>query len=172
MLQDHSKDFQQFHALMGLAWKNCCGDIFAVFRMWLGAMIFIAAFVVFWMLNVAQYQYMVTSADNYIAGTQMSIIIMSAMIGFVNAWTFFTFLAIVVCLFEYAMNFTFVCYYYDNKSWLVPTIFKDTIDSIRDHFKSIRTENDKESRKYRIYMENEVLKIRTGTGVDQVTDKD
>jgi hypothetical protein len=85
------------------------------------------------------------------------------MIGFANAVHTLTFIAIVVILFEYTLSFTTICYYYDNKSWAVPKLFRDTCDAISNHFKSQRDENASADRKHRIYLENEILKIRNNT---------
>ena len=155
---------------MDLAWKNCARDVYAVVYMYIGMLIFIGAFFIFTLLNltvnfnnmqVVQY---VPSPD--ISGTTLANTIISAMIGFANAVYTLTFLAIVICLFEYALSFTTICYYYDNKSWAVPALFRGAILGVTNHIKSEREENSKSDRKHRIYLENEILKIRNNTQTD------
>ena len=170
MLQDHSKDFQQFRALMGLAWSNCSKDIISVFEMFLGGLLVGAlAFVLVGVAaikNLSQFP-----PDTYMGpvGMAMYDAIFS---GFLGVAYLIPLIVIWVCLFEYALSFSFVCYYYDNKSWLIPKLFNDTIDTISNHFRSQREDNKASARKHRIYMENEVLKIRNGNGENQTADKD
>jgi len=166
-MPDHNKDFQQFRALMGLAGERCIKDIFAVVYMYAGMWIFIGAFFTFTLLNLAvnfnHLQVVPYVGTPDISGTTLSNTIISAMIGFVNAVYMLTFLAIAVCLFEYALSFTIVCYYYDNRSWLIPNFVNDTIDEFSNHLKLQREENNKMERKHRVYLENEILKIRNGS---------
>jgi hypothetical protein len=162
MPPEHSEGYRQVCALLDLAWKNCARDIIAVVHMYIGMILFICAFATFLLLNVAQYQSFVTIPDINIAGTQLSVVIMSMMISFVNAFATITFLAIVICLFEYALSFTIVCYHYDNRAWVTPKLFWNVIDAINSHFQSKRDENAKSDRKHRVYLDNETLKIRNG----------
>jgi hypothetical protein len=161
MSQD-SEGYRQIEALLGLAWNNCARDIAAVVNMYIGMLVFIAAFLVLWLLNMVQFLPFVTMPDINIAGTTLSYVILSAVVGFCNAVAMLTFLAIVVILFEYSLSFTTVCYYYDNKSWAVPRLIRDAVKRLAGHSRSEREENRQADRKYRIFLENEINKIHNG----------
>jgi hypothetical protein len=154
--------YRQVRALLELAWKECARDVFGVVHMYMGGMIFISAFVIFWLLNVAQFQQFMIAPPVDISGTPLFYIIMAAIYGFSNAVCTLTFLAIIVCLFEYALSFTIVCYHYDNRAWAVPKLIWNAIDKINSHFRSVREDNIKSDRKHRMYLEGEILKIRNG----------
>jgi len=157
-----SSDSKQVMALLDLAWRNCERDIFAVLHMVIGMVLFILAWFTFSILNVAKYQSDVTTTSPVdIAGTQLGIIIMSFMEGFGNTVTFLIFVAIIICLFEYALSFTTICYYYDNKSWAVPRLIRDICNSIISHIRHQQDEDANLDQKHREHLEDEIHKIRT-----------
>jgi hypothetical protein len=149
--------------LLDLAWKRCEMDMFALVRIWIGVIIGLTFFVLFTLFNLAyNFQPWVNYVVEYPAGA-FSIegaIMLSSIVGFINTLSMLTFLFIVVALFEYALSFTTVCYYYDNCSWVVPNQIGATLDKISRHFKSINEDNAILLEKSRSELKAEISKIK------------
>lgn len=112
------KSIQQITALLQLAWNNCSRDIRDAYFLWIGGLVSIVVFGAFVLLNFAMnfQQYIdaeilsgsVTAADALLISGQFAIF---------NTISFFTFLFISVCLFEYSLAFLKVSFYYDDGNW-------------------------------------------------------
>jgi len=149
--------------LLDLAWKRCERDMFALIRIWLGVLIGLTIFGLFALLNLAyNFQPWVNYVVEYPAGA-FSIegaIMLSSIVGFINTLSMLTFLFIVVALFEYALSFTIVCYYYDECSWVVPNRIRAGFDKVSKHFKSEREESRILMEKSRSELKAEISKIK------------
>jgi len=153
--------------LLVLAWKRCERDMFALIRIWLGVIIGLTFFGLFTLFNLAyNFQPGVNFVVEYPVGGGMCIegaIILSAIVGFVNTLSMLTFLFIVVALFEYALSFTTVCYYYDDCSWVIPNQIRAGLGKVSEHFKSEREESRILLEKSRSELKAEISKIKTDT---------
>ena len=161
---------EELTGLLTLAWENCRKDILAVLDMILGGLLFAIFYMAFVFVNVLNAESHLVVTEQYLAISGMfHDIFMGTLFGVLELLLW---LAVVTILFEYALSFTTVCYYYDGKSWVIPKLLHGVNDSINNHFKSQRDENASADRKHRIYLENEILKIRTRKSTAKADDKD
>ena len=152
----------QMLELMKLAWERCRGDIKSVINYVIGAGVFFCVFIFYALLNLG-------TNFNYALGQTFppdSAMLVwaywgSATYGFVNAASMLLFLAILVCLAEYAGNFLYICYYYDNCSWETPKQIKRFIDEINLHYKKVRKVNHDESLKHKEELISAINKIKS-----------
>ena len=148
----------QMLGLMKIAWMWCERDIYAVFRMWIGMMLFILVWVTFTIINVANHQPLVLMPNMNIAGTQLSIVILAAYVGFFNAWSMLTFLAIVVCLLEYAGNFLIAAYNYDNRSWEIVNAPRAWLRTMRE---SSEAASKSDYEEYRKKLDSQIAELKS-----------
>jgi len=143
----------RFLALMELAWKESRGDIHAALNLWIGSMIGLAAFGMFFLIHLgidfkpAGAAWLPTAAQTLpTAISPVGAILISIIYAYVNTFSMFTFLIIVVCLFEYALAFCIVAYYYDGGSWFVVNAINGSARSVTNAFRSFRKEQDAKDR--------------------------
>jgi hypothetical protein len=152
----------QFFQLMRLALKRCDREINKVISLYLGMWVFIVTCGCFVIINMAvNFQPTITTnVFPNIAGTALNATILSLEFAFVNAVFTLTFFAIVICLFEYALNFTIVCYYYDNCSWETPKQINAFFKAIDTHFKKVGLANRIEEAREEDILKTEINKIK------------
>jgi hypothetical protein len=114
------------YCLLKLTWEGCGDGIRTVIDRWLGMMAFIIAAITFaflnWMVNI--YPYLTTMAvTSPPIPSDVRGLMMAAYIGSWNAFCLLTFIAIASGLFTFAVEFTYICYYYDDCSWAIPNQF-------------------------------------------------
>lgn len=151
--------------LLNLAWQNCVRDIHDVISIYLGVLIAGMTFLTYTFLNLqGNFQPLVNYVDPSGAYTISTAFSMSMYFSIFNAFSILTFLAIIAILVEYAMSFTYVCYYYDNCSWVVPNTIIKTAKTITNWYwdrvyknKKISRESSKKSRDD---LQSRIAKIR------------
>lgn len=112
-------ELNELGKLLELAWIESRDDIFNVFLMLVGAGVVFVVFVVFFLLNFG-FNFVPTDTAIPQGMNIANCMFISAVYGLINTVYTVLFIAIIVCLFEYALAFTTICYYYDNCSWSIP----------------------------------------------------
>ena len=69
-------------------------------------------------------------------------------------------IALLVCIFEFLLNFTIVCYHYDNCSWKSVQFIRDLKTTIYNRWKQSYDYNVSENRKARFALKAEIDKIK------------
>jgi hypothetical protein len=90
--------------------------------MWIGMMAFIIVAAAFFCLNLLYnvVPYFTTMPPTVTMSSDLALILTALEWGVVNAVSLLTFLAIAICLFTFAIEFAYICYYYDDCSWAIP----------------------------------------------------
>lgn len=147
--------------LLSLAWERCERDVFAAFRMWLGGMVALGSLIVFFALNYQNnFSPLVTDVVTVGPYTTSDALLISVYYGFFNTVFTLTFLLIIVLLFEYTLSFTIVCYYYDNRSWVVVNTIRGVMDSISKSFERNREIREASAKKSHEDLQSRIAKIR------------
>ena len=84
----------------------------------------------------------------------------AGMSGWFDALYWLTIIAIAVCVFEFLLNFTIVCYHYDNCSWKSVQFIRDLKTTIYNRWKQSYDYNVSENRKARFALKAEIDKIK------------
>ena len=109
----------QMWELMKLAWKHCSNAVYNGINLWIGMWFFIVVFGIFSVANYA-FNFMQYVTNNAIVPDSAIVwMVVSAFMGFVNATCTITFAIILACLFIYAVEFTYLCYLYDERAWFL-----------------------------------------------------
>jgi hypothetical protein len=135
--------------------------VFAVLYMIVGGILFGMVYFSILTANVVRAQSHLSMTPIYIATSNMFATLCTDSL--LEVACLLLWIASCVILFEYALSFTTVCYYYDSKSRAIPKLWNSASDAINGHFRLQRDDAEKLDRKRRIYLENEILKIRNNT---------
>jgi hypothetical protein len=143
--------------LMKIAGRNCERDIGYVVSLYTGMWVFLIIAGLFFVLNMSVNFYPMIDPSIHVPnleGTQIWAICMSLFYGVENAICTITFIAIIVCLFEYAINFTYVCYLYDNKQWETIMLFKRVARDINNRFREANALTPEQKKRKSDMLEN------------------
>ena len=151
--------------LLTLAWKKCMRDIRDAIGIWTGATIGVLTFVFFAGINYVYNCQSLVTVPYPVSGlvTVGDAWLVSFYYSLFNTLSILTFLLIVVCLFEYALSFTIVCYYYDNCSWVVPNAIRDAAISVWKTMVQRNNQSKDYNAKWRDSLKTEIAAIRAGT---------
>jgi hypothetical protein len=134
--------------------------------MWFGGMIFAGVYIVFTAIRYLDYANTLSPAER---GQEIGIggmaLYYAGSLGFVDACVWLTAIAILVCIFEYLMNFAIVLYYYDDCSWKWVQVIRLGFTAIANFGKQARDANASESRKAKFILKSEILKIKNNNRV-------
>ena len=147
--------------LAGLAWKRCRGDIFAVYNMWLGGVIFAVTYVI---CTAMRYLNFVTAFPKSLTEQEMGLggaaLYYAGSWGIIDAFVWLTIIAVIVCIFEYLLNLSIVLYYYDNKSWKWVEAIRDANRIIINRWKQSNYINRYNAGRVRSELETEIKAIK------------
>lgn len=109
---------QQAIALLKLAWERSSRDIRDVYFLWIGGLGSVTVFIAFTLLNMnANFQQHINTLPASGIVTVSDALVASGLFAVFNTLSFFTFVFVAVCLFEYSLAFLQVCFYYDDGNW-------------------------------------------------------
>jgi hypothetical protein len=156
----------QIKQLLDLAWRRCRTDIFSVIKLYIGMWVFLLAFVTFtimqYSVNILPYGYKLQEIPDLFWVTQFAGLLLAGEFAFINTICTLTFIAIVVCLFEYALSFTTVCYYYDDGKWETVIQIKRFFRTIKSNIRSSQIKESQLNNEYMKQFKADIQKIKRG----------
>ena len=112
----------RLYCLLKLTWEGCGSGIRTVIATWMGMVIFITGAVAFLYLNVLYnaIPYFTTIPPTITMSPDLALLLFVLLLSVINTVSLLTFLAIVICLFTFATEFAYICYYFDDCTWAIP----------------------------------------------------